>query len=164
MGMMLPPELAGALNTVGFNWPQSDESKLLDMGHHWLGFGPHLSGPLDDVDHHAGRVWTEHSGQSVDAFRADWAQADHPTTNLRNATHATGLVGAGLFVCTGVVVALKINVAIQLVMFLIEAAEAVAEAFATFGASLLELPILRELTKILLDQLQNLALNAVLGG
>ena len=31
-GMMLPPELSGLLNTLGFNWPESDEGKLSPHG------------------------------------------------------------------------------------------------------------------------------------
>jgi hypothetical protein len=62
------------------------------------------------------------------------------------------------------VLALKINVIVQLIMLAIEIAEALATAAPTFGASLAEIPIFKEITQLIIDQLINLALNAVLGG
>jgi hypothetical protein len=55
-------------------------------------------------------------------------------------------------------------VIVQLVLLAIEVAQAIATAVATLGASLLEIPIFREITKLIVDQIVGLALNWILGG
>jgi hypothetical protein len=77
---------------------------------------------------------------------------------------ASNIIGAGLMVCAGIVLALKINVIVQLVQLAIEIASAIAEAVATFGASLLEIPIFKEITSLIIDQLINMALEAIFSG
>jgi hypothetical protein len=67
-------------------------------------------------------------------------------------------------VCAGVVVALKIAVVVQLAMLAVEIAQAIATAVPTAGASLLEIPIFKKITDILLDQALDLAINSVLNG
>jgi hypothetical protein len=74
------------------------------------------------------------------------------------------MVGAGLMVCAGIVLALKINVIVQLTMLVIEIAQAIATAVVTFGASLLEIPLFKEITQLIIDQLLNMAIDKVLGG
>ncbi|WP_433650306.1 hypothetical protein ACQP2C_28230 [Micromonospora zamorensis] len=74
------------------------------------------------------------------------------------------MIGAGLMVCAGIVLALKINVIVQLTLLAIQIAQAVATAAVTFGASLLEIPIFKLITGALIDQLLNMATEAVLGG
>lgn len=59
-------------------------------------------------------------------------------------------------------VALKIAVVVQLVMLAVQIAQAIATAVPTFGLSLLEIPIFKEITSILLDQAIDLAISQVL--
>ncbi len=73
-------------------------------------------------------------------------------------------IGAGLMACAGIVLAVKIDVIVQLVSLAIEIIEATATAPVTFGASLLEIPVFKEITGLLINLLINLALNAVMGG
>jgi hypothetical protein len=74
------------------------------------------------------------------------------------------MIGVGLMVCAGIVLALKINVIIQLIQLAIEIASAIAEAAATFGASLAEIPIFKMITSMIIDQLINLAMTAIVNG
>jgi hypothetical protein len=53
---------------------------------------------------------------------------------------------------------------VQLTLLAIQIAQAVATAAVTFGASLLEIPIFKLITGALIDQLLNMATEAVLGG
>ncbi|MDR7278986.1 WXG100-like domain-containing protein [Catenuloplanes atrovinosus] len=164
MGLQLPGELVSVLGALGFSWPEADETKLFEMGNAWIGFGQTLSGGVGQADATAAEVWTQGSGMSVDAFKTAWTGAESPTANLGDAATAATMVGAGLFVVAGLVLALKINVIIQVTILAIQIAQAIATAVVTFGASLLEIPIFRMLTKLVLDQLLGLAIDAVLNG
>ena len=164
MGLQLPGELVSLLGMLGYTWPEADEQKLFEMGQSWIGFAGRLPAPVGAADAHAQRVFTENSGQGIGAFQSFWTGSESPKSNLEDAETAAYLIGAGLFVCAGIVLALKINVIVQLVMLAIEIATAIAEAVATFGASLLEIPIFKEITGLLIDQLINLAIEAVLNG
>jgi len=164
MGLQLPGELRSLLSMLGYNWPEADEEKLFQMGNAWLGFAGKVGQPLSDADGHAQRVWSENQGEGIEAFQQAWGDAESPKTNLEDFTTAANVIGAGLMVCAGIVLALKINVIVQLVMLAIEIAQATAEAIVTFGASLLEIPIFKEITGMIVDELIDLALQAILNG
>jgi hypothetical protein len=164
MGLQLPGELISLLSMLGYNWPQADETKLFEMGNAWMGFPDRITAGLKDADVSAQQVWTGNQDSAIDAFQTSWQQPDSARTNLEDGATAATLIGAGLMVCAGIVLALKINVIVQLIMLAIEIAEAIATAAPTFGASLAEIPIFKEITQLIVDQLINLALNAVLGG
>lgn len=163
-GMMLPPELSGLLTTLGFNWPLSDEGKLYDLGGQWSEFAGRLSPAAAEADGHAQQVLGQNHGDAVDAFGRFWSDGEAPKQNLEDGATACTLMGTGMYVAAGVVVALKTAVVVQLGMLAVEIAQAMATAVATFGASLLEIPVFREITKKLLDAALNLAINSVLNG
>jgi len=163
-GLMLPGELSGLLTTLGFNWPEGDEGKIFDMAGEWIAFGDRLSGSVSEAHGHAESVWSINMAEAVDRFKAFWDGDEAPKKNLEDGATAAALVGAGLYVCAGALLALKVAVIAQLVALAIEIAQAIATAVATFGASLLEIPIFREITKLLLDQALDIAINAVLNG
>lgn len=163
-GMMLPPDLSGLLNTLGFNWPLSDEGKLFDLGGQWSGFADRLSPAAAEADGHAQQILGQNTGEAVEAFGTFWSGGEAPRKNLEDGATASTLMGTGMYVAAGVVVALKTAVVVQLAMLAVEIAEAIATAVPTFGASLLEIPVFRETTKMLLDAALNLAINSVLNG
>ncbi|MGY0236391.1 WXG100-like domain-containing protein [Longispora urticae] len=163
-GMMLPGELTSLLGMLGFSWPEGQEGTLFDMGGHWMGFTDKLGPTVGEADGHAQGVWSGNKDVAVDQFRANWSGRESAKQNLEDGSTAATLIGAGLYVCAGVVIALKISVVIQLIILAIQVAQAIATAFVTFGASLLEIPIFKIITKILLDQVLNLAIMAILGG
>lgn len=164
MGLQLPGELVSLLSMLGYNWPQADEEKLFEMGHAWMNFAGGFPDSLQDANAQAQRVWSANQGEGIDAFRQSWSDHDAPVSTLHDAVTASNIIGAGLMVCAGVVLALKINVIVQLVQLAIEIASAIAEAVATFGASLAEIPIFKEITSMIIDQLMNMALEAILNG
>jgi hypothetical protein len=162
MGLQLPGELVPILGMLGYSWPEGDEEKLLRIGHDWLGFASDSGRPIEDSHGHAQQVWSANKGDGIDAFQRSWNEHDAAPSNLRDGLTASNIIGAGLMVSAAVVLALKINVIVQLVQLAIEIASAIAEAVATFGASLAEIPIFKEITSMFLDQLINLAIDAVL--
>lgn len=160
---MLPGAVAGLLNDLGYTWPEVDEDKLFDMGQKWLAYGGRLEGISTDAQNAAAEVWTNNHGQAVDAFKARWEHEHSPASVLKDGGTAAYAFGGALFVCAAIVLALKINVIIQLITLLIEIIEAIATAAPTFGASLLEIPVFKEIQGRIINLLINEAMNQVLG-
>ena len=164
MGMQLPGELVSVLSVLGFTWPTGDEEKLFELGQVWTRWADTLRGTTDSTTTHAKSVWEVNVSDTTAAFEQAWQSAQSPANNLNDAATTADLIGASLMVCAGIVLALKISVITQLVILAIQIAQAIATAVVTFGASLLEIPIFRAITKIILDQLLGVALTKVLGG
>jgi hypothetical protein len=162
MGLQPPSEVVTLLGWLGFSWPEGDEEKMYQVGQTWLDLAGQLSGQLATADAAAQQVWSSGQGEAIEAFRTAWTEDRSPKANLHEAAEAATKMGAGMILCAGIVLALKINVIVQVVLFAIEVASAIAEAAVTFGASLLEIPIFREITKLILDQLLGLALEMIL--
>ncbi|MEV6343792.1 hypothetical protein [Actinoplanes sp. NPDC051851] len=164
MGLQLPSELVSVLGMLGYNWPEADETKLFEMGQAWVAFTEPLRTGVSDADAAAQLVWAGNEGSAVEAFQQRWNDPESAKGNLDDGATAATMIGAGLMVCAGIVLALKINVIIQLTLLAIEIAEAIATAVVTLGASLAEIPIFKMITELIVEQLTDLALNAVLGG
>ncbi|MBO2446089.1 hypothetical protein J4573_03240 [Actinomadura barringtoniae] len=164
MGMQLPGELRSLLSMLGYNWPEADETKLMEMGTAWLRFAGAHSGPLGEADNHAQRVWSANKGDDIEAFQQSWNAGESGKANLQDFTVAANIIGAGLMVCGAIVLALKINVIVQLTILAIEIAQAIATAGPSFGATLAEIPIFKEITGAIIDQLIDMALSAILNG
>jgi hypothetical protein len=82
---------------------------------------------------------------------------------LSDASTGVELGGAALLLCAGIVLGLKINTIINLTILAFEIASAIAEAVPTFGASLAEIPVFREITKRIINAIINEAINAIMG-
>jgi hypothetical protein len=160
---MLPGELVTLLNDLGYNWPEADEEKLFSMGTTWQQFAPQLAPLVDRAQAAAQRVWNENGGDAVDAFRARFTAEDAALASLRDSVTGAQVVGPALMVVAAVVLALKINVIVQLTVLAIEIIEAIATAGPTFGASLLEIPVFKEITNRLVNLCISMATEAILG-
>ncbi|HZB30626.1 MAG TPA: hypothetical protein VE465_10710 [Streptosporangiaceae bacterium] len=163
MGLQIPGELADLLNELGYTWPKSDETKLVELGRHWMDYGGKVQGLVGDAEGGAGRVWPENAGQAIEAFRAKWDGENSALAVTRDGATGAQVVGAALFVCAAIVLALKINVIVQLTILLIEIIQAIATAAPTFGASLLEIPVFKKLADIAINLIINQAMEAILG-
>lgn len=163
MGMQIPGELADLLNDLGYTWPKSDEEKLFELGQDWITFGGAVQQAADDADSAAQGAWTGNIGDAVEAFQKFWNDEKSASHTTHAGASGSQAVGAALIVCAAVVLALKINVIIQLVTLAIEIAEAIATAAPTFGASLLEIPVFKEITNRLMQLIINEAIGAILG-
>jgi hypothetical protein len=160
---MIPGELANLLNELGYTWPKSDETKIVELGQQWMRFGGTTQGLVGDAEAGAGKVWPDNAGQAMEAFRAKWDGEDSALSVARDGATGAEVVGAALFVCAAIVLALKINVIVQLTILLIEIIQAIATAAPTFGASLLEIPVFKKLADIAINIIINQAIEAILG-
>lgn len=164
MGLQLPGELRGLLSMLGFNWPAADEEKLFEMAQTWMNQANTIRSHVDDATNAAAQVWKGNTADTVAAFQAAWEAADSPAERLKLAATGAQIIGAGLMVIAGVVLALKIAVIAQLVACAIQIAAAIAAAAATFGASLAQIPIAKMLAKYAIDIAIDKAVTAVLNG
>lgn len=163
MGLQLPGELVTLLQDLGYNWPEADEEKLFDLANMWIDFAGKLDPVADKAEAAARTVWADNSGEAIDAFKDKWTADDSALASLRDSVTGAQMVGPLLMVAAGVVLALKITVIVQLVTLAIEIAEAIATAAPTFGASLLEIPVFKEITNRLVNLAMNQAMEAILG-
>ena len=162
MGLTLPGALETLLNDLGFTWPEVDESQLFDLGSQWTG----LAGPLAQAQQSAGtaaqQVLSTNQGDAVDAFLAKWSGENAPARVLGDAANGVEMGGAAIMMCAGVVLALKVNTLANVAILAAEIAEALATAVPTFGASLAEIPVFKEVTQRVINAAINEAVNAIL--
>jgi len=163
VGLTLPGELASLLNDMGYTWPIVDEEKLFQLGQHWQTHASTLDGIHADAVAVATRAWTDNRGEAIDAFTAAWNDEESAAAVLRDGVTAAQVVGACLFACAAIVLALKINVIVQLTILLVEIIQAIASAAPTFGASLLEIPVFKKLADIAINLIISMAMEAILG-
>ncbi len=163
MGLMLPGEMADLLNELGYIWPKSDETKLFELGQQWIDFSSKVDQIAKDADTSAALAWSANRGEAIEAFRRYWSADDAPSKSCHAGTNGSLAVGGALIVCAAVVLALKINVIVQVAILIAEIAEALTTAIPTFGASLLEIPVFKKLTDMVINLLISEAMEVVLG-
>ncbi|HEU5158263.1 MAG TPA: hypothetical protein VFU43_14805 [Streptosporangiaceae bacterium] len=161
--MTLPGELERLLNDLGFNWPEIDEQRLFELGQSWTAYGGRLQQIGADAQRAAQEVWSGNSGAAIDSFKERWDHETSPAEILRKGATAGHALGAILMVCAAIVLALKINVIVQLTILLIQIIQAIATAGPTFGASLAEIPVFKAIQQMVINAIINEAINAILG-
>lgn len=163
MGLDLPGELADLLNELGYVWPKSDETRLFDLGQSWLAFADQAAQASQEAKAAVEGLGASNVGADIDAFMRAWQGEESAVASLDSGATGAQVLGGALFVCAGVVLALKINVIVQLTILAIEIIEAIATAAPTFGASLLEIPVFKKLCDLALNFLISQAMEAVTG-
>jgi hypothetical protein len=163
MGLQLPGELVYVLGLIGLTWPEADEEALFGLGQTWLDFGGKLSSDGQDADAAVQRVTGENSGQAISAFLEEW-ESGGTARSFEIGTEASMAFGAGLMIYAAVVLALKINVIVQLVILAVQIAQAIATAGPTFGASLLEIPVFQQITRSIVQAIIWQVIEAIIGG
>ncbi|PRY60569.1 hypothetical protein [Glycomyces artemisiae] len=164
MGMQLPSELITLLGVLGYEWPESDEEKIFNLAGEWTAMADQVAGRVESLDAAARSLIEGNSGADIDAFRADWEHEESALRNIADVADPTNEITIGLMVTAGIILALKISVIVQLAILAFQIAQAIAFAAVTFGASLAQIPIFKKITGLIIDQLMDRALSAVLNG
>ncbi|MEU7803333.1 hypothetical protein AB0J14_17430 [Micromonospora arborensis] len=164
MGLTLPGELVSLLSMIGYDWPESDETALFQLAGEWTGMADRINGSVAQLESAARTVLDTNRGESFTAFAEEWNDGESAPRNIADATDPTNIIAIGLMAGAGIVLALKIQVIVQLILLAIQIAQAIATAVVTFGASLLEIPIFKMITGLIVDQLIGMAVDAVLNG
>ena len=162
-GLDLPGGLITLLNDLGYVWPDADEVRLLQIGHAWVDLQGALAPHLQAANTAAAGVWAANSGTDVDAFKTLWGEDGAASDTLTKDMSGVVIVGALVMVCAAVVLTLKIWVIAQLVLLAIAVVQAIATAPITFGASLLEIPVFKEIADRIINLLISKALQVLLG-
>jgi hypothetical protein len=162
-GLDLPSGLVTFLNDLGYVWPDADEVRLLQIGRTWVDLHGALAPHLQAANTAAAGVWATNSGADVEAFRTAWGEDGAASNTLTKDMAGVVIVGGLVMVCAAVVLTLKIWVIAQLVLLAIAVAQAVATAPITFGASLLEIPVFKEIADRIINLLISEALAVLLG-
>jgi hypothetical protein len=164
VGMQLPSELRSFLSMIGYDWPEPDEEKLFDLGNTWTDLADQVTGAIDKLESAAKTVIDNNIGAEIDAFKSEWEDGESAVRNIQDLGEPSNIISIGLMIAAGVVLALKLQMIVQLVTLAIQIAQAIATAAVTFGASLLEIPIFKMITSMLVEQIIDMALEAVLNG
>ena len=162
MGLTLPGELERLLNDLGFTWPEVDEEDLFSVGGEWCSFGNAVSAAHQTSTGAAQRLLSTNQSAGLDAFSSRMQHPDSPLSVLGQASTGVESVGAAMYCAAGLVLGLKVNTMINLVTLLCEIVSAIAEAAPTFGASLAEIPVFKEITNRIINAIVNEAVNAIL--
>jgi hypothetical protein len=164
VGMQLPSELIGLLGVLGFEWPESDEESMFTLAGEWTGMADQIAGKVESLQSAAVTLLENNSGAHIDAFQKEWEAAESSPATLANSGDPAYKLNVGLTVMAGIVLALKIQVIVQLAILAFQIAQAIAFAAVTFGASLLQIPIFKEIAGLVIDQLMGMAIERILNG
>jgi hypothetical protein len=154
---------AELLGDLGYFWPEVDEDKANALARLWLEFASTLQKIHADADDAAARVVRENAAPAMEAFRQSWHRDDTAVVVLDRGHTGALAIGGALTVCAAAVVALKVNVIIQLGLLVAEIVQAIATAEVTAGASLLEIPAFKSLTGLAINYLISQAMKVILG-
>ena len=102
------------------------------------------------------------NSDALNAFHDKFRSHNSPVSVLGDATTGVEAVGAAMFACAGLVLGLKINTIVNLVILACEIAEAIATAVPTFGASLAEIPVFKEIAERIINAIINEVIMAIL--
>ena len=162
MGMTLPGELERLLNDLGFTWPEVDEEDLFSVGGQWCQFGSAVAKSHQDSTSATQQLFAGNRSAALQAFSTALSNPDSPHSVLADASTGVQVVGAALYAAGGLVIGLKVNTIVNLSILLFEIATALAEAVPTFGASLAEIPVFKEVTNLVINAVINEVVNAIL--
>ncbi|HEY2983870.1 MAG TPA: hypothetical protein VGJ38_06955 [Jatrophihabitantaceae bacterium] len=162
MGVTLPGELERLLNDLGFTWPEVDEQDLFTVGQSWCQFGSAVGQSHQLTMTAAQKLMANNQADALNAFHDKLQSHNSPASVLGDATTGVEAVGAAMFACAGLVLGLKINTIVNLVILACEIAEAIATAVPTFGASLAEIPVFKEIAERIINAIINEVIMAIL--
>lgn len=161
--LTIPGQLADLLNMLGYTWPKSKEGQMFELGQEWMDFGGKLKQIHGQTVPHAETVTLENMGADIEAFKKKWMDKDAGAKVVEDGGTGAMVVGGGLFVAAGLVLALKIAVIVQLTILAIQIASAIAAAAATFGASMAWIPVAKKIASMAIELAIDQVINALLG-
>lgn len=163
MAVMLPAEVSGLLQLLGYEWPEGNEDRVMEMAAGWQSFATALDVQVDLGERAGQHVVAANEGPAIEAFGAAFDDLDTAGAVTRDLGAGSVTIGGCLYVMAGAIITLKVVVVIQLVLLAISIAQAIAAAVPTAGASLTLVPLMKIVTQLALNVAINLAVNAVMG-
>lgn len=161
-GIRLPDWAERLLNDLGYQWPEISEGNLFELGGLYTQHSSTLAQHRGQAHGHAQQLVNANAGVSVDAFQDKWQGRQEPHDNLDIAQKASTGAGVGMYGSAAIVIGLKVYTIVQLAILAAEIIEAIATAPETFGGSLAEIPVFKEIQGMLINLGINEAINALL--
>lgn len=164
MAIMLPPELSKFINYCGFEWPEGNEDRIFEWAGRWQKYGGDVDSVHGTADGAAQHVLTANEGAAVEAF-ARSMQAEGSVSDVGGNLAVAGTVTGGCLNLIGAaVITLKIVFVVNLTIFAIQLASAIAAAIPTAGASMSVVPLLQLLLSRAIALAVSLGVEQLLGG
>jgi hypothetical protein len=136
MSLMLPGEVAWILDMLGYDWPEADESRIMDAASAWRTFAAEVARLEARGAATAGQVVSANSGDAVDGFAEAWRRfSDGGDGYLSDVRQTAEVIAIVLDAVAVEVMVVKAMVIAQLVALAFEFAAAQAAAPLTFGLS-----------------------------
>ena len=163
MAVMLPPELSKFLNYCGFEWPEGNEDRVFEWGGLWQSYGSQIDGVNQTADGAAQHVIHANEGSAVEAFRRSVTEENSIGDVGNNLAVAGTVTGGCLHLIGAAIIALKIVFVVNLTIFAIQLASAIAAAIPTAGASMSVVPLLQIALSRAIQLGISVAIEALLG-
>jgi hypothetical protein len=159
MGITLPGEVAWVLDLLGVEWPNIDEDELRSIADDLRSLAEELRGHTGDAQADIAEMLGVNSLESLKRFEALWRKLAEG--HLDQLAQGFDLLGTGLDVAAVVVVALKLAAIVQLITLAAELIADQAAAPFTFGASEAAAAAQISITRVIVKQLIEQAVQSV---
>lgn len=156
--MQLPGWLRQALEYVGYDWPASDESVLMDWAQQWNTLAVECTQVISQVQQGTQVVTTANQGPAAQAFAAHFGGEDTNLQSLVDFRQGAVNVSGAHAVASGIVLTMKLAVIAQLVILAAAIASAIATAGLASGAALAA----RQAAKWAIEAAVNIAVEQIL--
>jgi hypothetical protein len=161
--LTLPDELTMLTGELGARWPRTDEVRLLELARAWIRHGAALGPLAAEAETAVHATVAAAPSEATDELAAYWGRERSAGAALASTVTGAPVVGAAVAVCAGVVLALKVNIVVQLTVLAVQIHQAVVAAPTTCGVSLTAIPVYRGAADLLVDHLTRQAAE-VIGG
>lgn len=159
MGVVLPDALAWVLDLIGIEWPNIDEDELRKAADELRQIQQELTSNTGDAQSSIEQMLGVNSSESLQLFQALWSKLAQG--HLPQLAEGMGLLATGLDLAAVVVVGLKVAAIVQLGVLAAEIIADQAAAPVTFGASEAAVPGEIAVTRTIVKELVDRAIQAV---
>lgn len=136
MSINLPGVLVQFINMCGFEFPEGQETEILQWASKWQRFSDAVTRLVQTSTEAADYVKSRNEGPAVTAFVANFEGDNSPKDVSENLSKAASVTGTCLLVIGAAILVLKILMIVDLAVFAAKFWAAIAAIPATFGASL----------------------------
>lgn len=140
MSITLPGALVQFINMVGFEFPEGQETEILQWATKWQRFADAVTQLVETTTRAADYVKQNNQGPAVTAFTANVEADRSPLDVSRNLSKAATVTGTCLMVIGAAILVLKILMIVDLSVFAAKFWAAIAAIPPTFGGSLSWIP------------------------
>ena len=163
MSITLPGALTMFANMIGFQFPEGQETEIMQWARRWQKFADAVTKLVDTADKAANHVKQNNKGAAVEAFNSNYEGKGSPKDVSTNLSKAGKITGTVLLVIGAAILVLKIISIIDLAVFCAKFWAAIAAIPATWGASLGWIPPAQAICKTAVKLAIEMAAKKVLG-